>query len=97
MYCTLLIGLFSSEKIVTFTYSDLYDFGKVCSKLRQEIKGEIIDGTIRQEDFFKMQKRQIDELCNSDDYKTMQPVRYIGPQVDSKSFNCYLNFPNADF
>ena len=66
---------------MTITYNDLYDFARVCCKIRQEIKGEIIDGTIRQDDFFRMQKQQIDEWCNGVDYKVLQPVRYIGPQV----------------
>ena len=73
---------------MTITYSELYDFAKVCCKIRQEIKGEIIDGTIRQDDFFRMQKQQIDEWCNGADYKVLQPVRYIGPQVISPPI-CY--------
>ena len=59
----------------------MYDFNKVCAKIRQEIKGEIVDGTIRQDDFHKMQTKQIDCFHNSSDYKVMEPVRYIGPQV----------------
>ena len=70
------------EKYVTIIFNDVKDFNKVCSKLRLEFSGERIDGSVKQEDFYKMQTRVIDDWSNSSDYKVLDPVRYIGPQVE---------------
>jgi hypothetical protein len=69
------------EKYVTIIFNDVKDFNKVCSKLRLEFSGERIDGSVKQEDFYKMQTKVIDDWSNSSDYKVLDPVRYIGPQV----------------
>ena len=70
------------EKNVTLLYNELYDFDKVCAKLRQENKGEIVNGTISKDEFMRLQKKQIDKWCSSGDHKVLKPVRYIGPQVN---------------
>ena len=63
-------------------FNDVKDFQKICAKLRLEIKGERIDGSLKQDDFHRLQTRVIDTWSNSPDFRVLEPVRFIGPQVE---------------
>ena len=69
------------QKYVTIVFNEVKDFSKICAKLRLEFNGERIDGSLRQDDFHRLQTRVIDNWCNSSSYKVLEPVRFIGPQV----------------
>ena len=62
----------------------MFDFEKVCQKVRQQLKGEIVSGLVEKDDFSRLLRREIAAWRSSDYYKVLEPVRYIGPQVPLK-------------
>ena len=72
------------ERLVTIFYNDVFDFEKVCQKVRQQLKGEIVSGVVGKDDFSRLLRREIAAWRSSDYYKVLEPVRYIGPQVPLK-------------
>ena len=74
---------------MTIPLSDLYDFTRVCTKIRHEVRGEIIAGSLKQDEFFKLQKKQIDQWCKGADNKVLKAIKFIGPQVTVLLFLLY--------
>jgi hypothetical protein len=69
------------ERLIAIFYNDVYDFDKVCQKIRQQLKGDIVSGTVSKDDFSQMLRKVVEAWRSSAGYKVLEPVRYIGPQV----------------